>query len=109
MDKPSRCPGRGGGMCCTCVADARVVDLDAHLVGPRRRHLDVLIAELLAGAPGDGGLAGDGLDAVGEGGLAKLSSSTRGEGRRVAGPQAALSSGRGKLQDWCGAGSGIGE
>jgi len=45
----------------TCVADACVVNLDAHLVGARRGHLDVLIAELLTGAPGDGGLAGDGL------------------------------------------------
>ena len=48
----------------TCVADAGVVDLDAHLVGPRRQYLDVLVAELLAGAPGDGGLAGDGLRGV---------------------------------------------
>ena len=45
----------------TCVADAGVVDLDAHLVGPRRQYLDILVAELLARAPGDGGLAGDGL------------------------------------------------
>ena len=48
----------------TCVADAGVVDLDAHLVGPRRQYLDVLVAELLARAPGDGGLAGDGLRGV---------------------------------------------
>ncbi len=46
----------------TCVANARVVDLDAHLVGARRENLDILVAELLARAPGDGGLAGDGLE-----------------------------------------------
>lgn len=49
------------GRLLTCVADARVMDLDADLVGPGRRYLDVLIAEFLAGAPGDGRLAGDGL------------------------------------------------
>ena len=57
------------------MADARVVDLDAHLVGPRRRYLDVFVAELLAGAPGDGGLAGDGL-----GGCRVSESRKRGEG-----------------------------
>ena len=41
------------------VADARVGDLDADLVGLGRRDLDVLVGELLAGAPGDGRLAGD--------------------------------------------------
>lgn len=45
----------------TCVADAGVMDLDAHFVGPGRRDLNILIAELLTGAPGDGRLAGDGL------------------------------------------------
>ena len=49
------------GRVVTCVADASVFDLDAHLVGLGRRYLNVLIAELLAGAPGDGRLAGDGL------------------------------------------------
>jgi hypothetical protein len=44
-----------------CMADAGVVDLDADLVGAGRQYLDVLIAELLAGAPGNGGLASDGL------------------------------------------------
>jgi len=43
------------------VAHARVVDLDADFAGARREDLDVFVAELLAGAPGDGGLAGDGL------------------------------------------------
>ena len=45
----------------TCVADARVVDLDAHLVGFGRGDLDLLDAEVLAGLPGHGGQAGDGL------------------------------------------------
>jgi hypothetical protein len=45
----------------TCVADARVMDLDADLMGPGRRYLDILVAEFLAWAPGDGRLAGDGL------------------------------------------------
>lgn len=43
------------------MADSRVEDLDAHLVGLGRRHLDVLDAEILAGFPGHGGLASDGL------------------------------------------------
>lgn len=43
------------------VADARVVDLDADFAGARGEDFDVLVAEVLAGAPGDGGLAGDGL------------------------------------------------
>lgn len=43
------------------MADTGVVDLDPDLVGLGRRHLDVLVAELLAGAPGDGRLASDGL------------------------------------------------
>lgn len=38
------------------MADTGVVDLDADLVGPRRRDFDVLDAELLAGLPGNGGL-----------------------------------------------------
>lgn len=45
----------------TGVADTSVVDLDADLVGPRRANLDVLEAKLLAGLPGDGGLASNGL------------------------------------------------
>jgi hypothetical protein len=49
------------GRAVTCVADAGIMDLDAHLVRLGRCYLDVLIAKLLAGAPGDGGLAGDGL------------------------------------------------
>lgn len=44
-----------------CVADARVVDLDAHFMGLGRSNLDVLDAELLASFPGDSCLAGDGL------------------------------------------------
>lgn len=43
------------------MADTRVCNLDSDLVGLGRRYLDVFIAELLAGAPGDGRLAGDGL------------------------------------------------
>lgn len=43
------------------MADARVVDLDADFAGARGEDFDVLVAEVLAGAPGDGGLAGDGL------------------------------------------------
>lgn len=43
------------------MADAGVADLDADLMGLGRRHLDILNAELLAGAPGNGRLAGDGL------------------------------------------------
>ena len=45
----------------TCVADTSVLDLNSDLVGLGRSHLDVLIAELLTGAPGDGSLASDGL------------------------------------------------
>lgn len=45
----------------TCVANTSVVNLDADLVGSGREDLDVLNAEGLAGSPGDGGLAGDGL------------------------------------------------
>jgi hypothetical protein len=44
------------------VADTGVVDLDADLVGLGGSDLDVLDAEVLAGLPGDGGLAGDGLE-----------------------------------------------
>lgn len=43
------------------MAHSRVVDLDADLVGLGRRDLDVLEGEGLAGLPGNGGLAGDGL------------------------------------------------
>lgn len=43
------------------MAHSRVVDLDTDLVGLGRRDLDVLEGEVLAGLPGDGGLAGDGL------------------------------------------------
>jgi hypothetical protein len=43
------------------VANTSVVNLDADLVGSGREDLDVLNAEGLAGSPGDGGLAGDGL------------------------------------------------
>ena len=43
------------------MANASVVDLDADLVGSRRKNLNVLEAELLASAPGDSGLASDGL------------------------------------------------
>ena len=50
-----------GGIARTGVADARVVDLDAHLVRLGRRHLDVLDGELLARLPRHGRLAGDGL------------------------------------------------
>ena len=49
------------GRVVTCVAHAGVFDLDAHLVGPRRQYLDILVAKLLSGAPGDSRLAGDGL------------------------------------------------
>lgn len=49
------------GRVVTCVAHAGVFNLDAHLVGPRRQHLDILVAELLSGAPGDSRLAGNGL------------------------------------------------
>lgn len=43
------------------VADARPQDLDPHLARLGRGDLDVLDAEGLAGLPGDGRLAGDGL------------------------------------------------
>lgn len=56
----SRSRGREGNKL-TCVADTGVLDLDSDLVGLGRSHLNVLIAELLAGAPGDGSLASDGL------------------------------------------------
>lgn len=43
------------------MADTSVVNLDADLVGLGRSNLDVLDAQRLAGLPGDGGLAGNGL------------------------------------------------
>jgi hypothetical protein len=43
------------------VANASVVDLDTDFVSLRRSDLDVLNGEVLAGLPGDGGLAGDSL------------------------------------------------
>ncbi len=46
-----------------CVADPGVVDLDADLVGLGRRYLYILNAQFLSGFPGNGSLAGDGLDA----------------------------------------------
>lgn len=45
----------------TCVADTGVCDFDSDLVGLWRCDLNILVAELLSGAPGDGGLADDGL------------------------------------------------
>lgn len=44
------------------MADTGVVNLDADLVGSGRANLDILDAQRLAGFPGDGGLAGDGLE-----------------------------------------------
>ena len=43
------------------VAETGVGDLDADLAGARRLHLDLLDGHGLAGFPGDGGLALDGL------------------------------------------------
>lgn len=43
------------------MADAGVVDLYPHLIGFWRRDLDVFENEVLAGIPGHGGFAGDGL------------------------------------------------
>lgn len=43
------------------MADARVVNLDSHLVGLRGLDLNVFDAQVLAGLPGDGSLASDGL------------------------------------------------
>ena len=45
----------------TCVAHSGVVDLNADLVRLGRRDLDILDAQLLAGLPGDGGLASNRL------------------------------------------------
>lgn len=45
----------------TCVANTSVVDLDSDLVGLGGSNLNILNGERLAGLPGDGGLAGDGL------------------------------------------------
>lgn len=45
----------------TCVANTSVVDLDTDLVGLGRSNFNVLNGQRLAGLPGDGGLAGDGL------------------------------------------------
>lgn len=46
------------------MADTGVVDLDTDLVGLGGSDLDVLDGQVLAGLPGDGGLAGDGLFSV---------------------------------------------
>ena len=43
------------------MANTSVVNLNADLMGLGGSHLDVLNGEVLAGLPGDGGLAGDGL------------------------------------------------
>jgi hypothetical protein len=43
------------------MENASVVDLDSNLVSLGGSDLDVLDGQLLAGLPGDGGLAGDGL------------------------------------------------
>jgi len=48
----------------TCVADTSVLDLNSDLVGLGRSDLDILVAQLLARAPGDSGLASDGLRGV---------------------------------------------
>lgn len=45
----------------TRVANTSVVDLDADLVRFWRGNLNVLNGQVLAGLPGHGGLAGDGL------------------------------------------------
>jgi hypothetical protein len=46
---------------CICVAHAGVVDLYPDLMSARREDLDVFDDKVLAGFPGHGGLAGDGL------------------------------------------------
>ena len=46
----------------TCMADTSVMNLDADFVGLGRSNLDILDAQRLASLPGDGGLAGDGLE-----------------------------------------------
>ena len=43
------------------MANTRVVDLNANFVSLRRRDLDILNAQFLAGFPGHGGLARDRL------------------------------------------------
>lgn len=43
------------------MADTSVVNLNTDFVGLRGCHLDLLNAQVLAGLPGDGGLALDGL------------------------------------------------
>lgn len=48
----------------TCVANASVVNLDADLVGLGGSNLDVLNREALAGFPGNGSLAGNGLEST---------------------------------------------
>lgn len=48
----------------TSVADTSVVDLDADLVGPGRKDLDILNGQRLAGLPGNGGLARNGLEGI---------------------------------------------
>lgn len=61
--KPNRASHQGSWSVSelTRVADTGVLDLNSDLVGLGRSHLNVLITELLAGAPGDGSLASDGL------------------------------------------------
>lgn len=44
-----------------CVADTSVVDLDTDFVSLGRSDLNILNGEVLAGFPGNGGLASDGL------------------------------------------------
>lgn len=46
------------------MADTSVVDLDADLVGPGRKNFDILKAQRLAGLPGNGGLARNGLEGI---------------------------------------------
>jgi len=48
----------------TCVADASVVDLDTDFMRLRRCNFDLLDREVLAGLPGNGGLAFDGLQRI---------------------------------------------
>jgi hypothetical protein len=71
------------------VADTGVMDLDADFMGLRGRDLDILVAERLTGAPGDGSLANDGLmvvvkDGVSRGCLQRLDEATSSDGRSAA-------------------------